>query len=91
MDRPTRDQLQQARHEVDMILDAARSGHYVKIDAPRVEALERLLAATAEPTEQELRTEAAQRFHPAPTSEDEWITNLQHDAYAAGACREGAQ
>jgi hypothetical protein len=58
MDRPTKEQIEAARRELEMMLDAARSGHAIAIDAIRIEALEHILAATAEPTEKELAEEA---------------------------------
>lgn len=75
-----------------MILDAARSGHYVKIDANRVEALERLLTANAEPSEEELTNEAialgkTPRFN--VIDNDPRYASMFYAGYIAGARREG--
>jgi hypothetical protein len=83
----TPSQLEAARREVDMMLDAARSGHHVKIDASRADALRLLLLATAPPSDEELAREATDWFARPDVDVDVYID----DAYIAGARREGRE
>lgn len=51
MDRPSNEQIALSRDRVTMILDTARSGHAVRLDAAEQEALDDLLTATIPPTD----------------------------------------
>jgi hypothetical protein len=88
---PTRQQLEAARHLVDIVRDAARSGHALKLSTLEQEAFDVLLAATAPPSEEELAEEAARLWPDDNSRQAKRVAarESRRAAYIAGARREG--
>lgn len=80
MYRPTREQIAQSREYVAGLLES----HAIKsmMSGAEIAAIKDLLAATAEPSEEELVEEAERAF---PKRDD----NAEREGYIAGARREG--
>lgn len=91
MIRPTREQTDAARQIVDMMHDAAQSGHALWLSQEERDALRTLLAATTPPTDEELTQEAERitdaRYLTGDVPRGPRVAYAR--GYLAGARREG--